>query len=316
MHPRNLHKNGYNFDALVKSLPALSKFVIHNPVGRQSIDFADPNGVKTLNAALLKHHYDIDLWDIPQGYLCPPVPGRADYIHALADLLTKHDFLSKRDSSPRGDESLPINGLDIGTGANLIYPIIASQSYGWTMIGTDIDAVAIKSAQLIQSNNVVLNNLVKIRHQKNTNKIFDGVIMPCDKFTFSMCNPPFHSSKKAAAMGSLQKSANLKRNQSQRNPNKRLQKGLHVNALNTTTLNFAGQGNELWCNGGEIGFIERMMAESIDYKTQVEWFTSLVSKKDSLQALNKKLKEIGVKDSTTVNMGQGSKVSRFIAWRF
>jgi 23S rRNA (adenine1618-N6)-methyltransferase len=305
MHPRNAHKDGYNFKALVKSYPALAQFVITNPSGKQSIDFAKPHGVKALNAALLKHYYKINSWDIPTGYLFPPVPGRADYIHALYDLLARDLDM----------DNTPINGLDIGTGANLIYPIIGSQSYGWTFVGSDVDQLAVKSAQLIASNNTGLSKMIKLRHQPNRQKIFEGVIKPNDKFTFAMCNPPFHASKKAALKGSVQKNANLQRHQNKHNPITKLQQPENMNTRNTS-LNFAGQDNELYCVGGEVGFIERMMRESVDYKKQVTWFTSLVSKKESLRALKKQLELIDVADSTIVNMTQGNKVSRFIAWRY
>ena len=88
LHPRNLHKNGYDFDLLTTEHPALLPFVITTPAGTKSIDFSDNKAVNTLNQALLKAHYNIDFWDIPEHNLCPPIPGRVDYIHYLADLLS------------------------------------------------------------------------------------------------------------------------------------------------------------------------------------------------------------------------------------
>ena len=58
-----------------------------NQFGDESVDFANPAAVKALNRALLRQDYGLDYWDIPAGYLCPPIPGRADYVHYLADLL-------------------------------------------------------------------------------------------------------------------------------------------------------------------------------------------------------------------------------------
>ncbi len=308
MHPRNLHKNSYDFDLLVQTHPSLSKFVRVNPTGRKTIDFANPEGVRTLNQALLKHYYRIDLWDIPRGYLCPPIPGRADYIHALADLL-EWDTASKEIKAPS------VTGLDIGTGANLIYPILGRQIYGWQFVGTDVDKKAVDSAKLIQASNAGLRNIIEIRQQKNALSIFAGVVKPSDKFVFSMCNPPFHSSEKAALMGSVQKNDNLKRNQNKRQSI--IRKKPQATALsNKELLNFAGQKNELWCDGGEVGFIQRMITESIDYKNQIVWFTSLVSKKASLKPIYNMLKEENITDIKTVSMTQGSKASRFIAWRF
>ncbi|WP_315980201.1 RlmF-related methyltransferase [Aliamphritea spongicola] len=88
LHPRNKHRFGYDFDALQKVLPELAGFVT-DIRGRQSVDFSDPQAVRCLNQALLKYHYGIAFWELPEGYLCPPVPGRADYVHHLADLLAE-----------------------------------------------------------------------------------------------------------------------------------------------------------------------------------------------------------------------------------
>ncbi len=60
LHPRNKHRSRYDFAELVKNLPALRDFVVMNPYGDESIDFADPAAVKMLNKALLKHHYAIE----------------------------------------------------------------------------------------------------------------------------------------------------------------------------------------------------------------------------------------------------------------
>ncbi|MCO6561362.1 MAG: RlmF-related methyltransferase, partial [Gilliamella sp.] len=117
LHCRNKHQNGYDFTKLIKILPELSRYVNQNSYGNLSIDFADPMAVKQLNKALLLNDYQINYWDIPDGFLCPPIPGRSDYIHYLADLLAQDN----QNSIPTGKQ---IRVLDIGVGANVIYPII------------------------------------------------------------------------------------------------------------------------------------------------------------------------------------------------
>jgi len=307
MHPRNPHKSAYPFTQLCSVMPRLTSFLIKSQSGRETIDFADANALKMLNAALLKYYYKVDSWDIPEGYLCPPVPGRADYIHALADFLGKDTEI---------DLTKKVIALDIGTGANLIYPIIGSQAYGWHFVGTDIDPTAIKSAALIQSYNPKLKKHVKVRHQANSDNIFNGVVKSQEFFTFSMCNPPFHASQQAAMAGSIQKNVNLNRHRQNRGtaPAANTHGRAPTQALNT--LNFAGQANELWCRGGEVGFIKKMIRESVEYKSQIRWFTSLVSKKESLRPIELALKQFNVAEFTRVNMQQGNKMSRFIAWRF
>ena len=111
LHPRNRHQGHYDFPALIKASPELGQFVISNPYGKPSIDFANPQAVKVFNRALLAQYYGIRHWDIPDGYLCPPIPGRADYLHNLADLLATDNA----GQIPRGTA---IQALDVGVGAN------------------------------------------------------------------------------------------------------------------------------------------------------------------------------------------------------
>ena len=291
LHPRNLHRTQYDFRALIKSNPALSSFVSINKYGNESVDFADPVAVKELNRAILSHFYKIRFWDIPSGYLCPPVPGRADYIHYIADLLTRDGVV------PIGKN---IHGLDIGVGANCIYPIIGHQVYGWTFTGSDVDEKALQSAERIIQNNTDLISAVNCRLQKDVSKIFTGVVLPEDKFDFTMCNPPFHASLAEANAGTKRKWQNLGRDKESKK----------------NALNFGGQQAELWYPGGEQAFILKMIAESALLKNQVLWFTSLVSKKTTLPALYQNLKKLQAAEVKTIEMSQGQKVSRMLAWSF
>ena len=146
LHPRNKHTGRYDFEVLVAALPELEPFVRPNIRGEQSIDFANRDAVLTLNKALLKLQYGIEFWEIPDGNLCPPIPGRADYIHHMADWLTSSNF----GRMPVGPK---IKCLDIGVGASLIYPIIGVTEYGWSFIGSDIDAKSLDSCQQIIDRN-------------------------------------------------------------------------------------------------------------------------------------------------------------------
>ena len=287
LHPRNQHSKGYDFVRLVAQTPELEAFTINSPIGQTTIDFQDVSAVRMLNRALLKTHYDIDFWDIPAGYLCPPIPGRVDYIHYLADLLAD----SNNQEIPRGRY---IKALDIGTGASLVYPLTGQSEYGWHFTGVDIDAGAIKSARQICEFNKLA---ITLRRQSKPENIFRGVIQPNDAFHVTMCNPPFHGSIEQANKGTQRKWANLGKGRS-------------------TKLNFGGQNDELWCPGGEIKFIARMIEQSMEFADQCLWFTSLVSKKDNLQPLYRILGKARVADYKVVEMAQGQKTSRFIAWTY
>lgn len=296
LHPRNRHRGRYDFAELTAALPELQQFLQPNPfdAAETTIDFANEAAVKTLNAALLKHFYNVKFWTIPPDYLCPPIPGRADYLHHAADLLaTTHNG-----EIPRGST---IRALDIGVGANLIYPLIGAHEYGWRFVGTDIDTAAIKSAQQIIDANEGLADVIELRLQKLPLKIFDSVVNADDHFDIVICNPPFHVSAQAAEAGSLRKWKNLGK----------------ARTLDTKPkLNFGGQAVELWCEGGEAGFVSRMIAESVQYKKQVQWFTSLVSKEDHLPDIYGALRKVSVQKVETINMAQGQKKSRIVAWTF
>jgi len=287
MHPRNRHVNGYDFSFLAKQHPAITAFLLTNKAGEVSIDFSDAQAVKMLNQALLKSYYNVDFWDIPEGYLCPPIPGRVDYIHYLADLLADDN----NGVIPTGKQ---IKVLDIGTGANLVYPLTGSFEYQWQFTGSDIDPVSIKMAkQLAQFN----QRKITIRQQKKPEHIFTGIINDKDLFHLTLCNPPFHASAAAATDSSERKWRKL---------------GVEPKSA----LNFGGQHNELWCEGGEQQFIINMIKQSEQFSEQCMWFTSLVSKKDTINALRVALKKHPVAEVKIIEMAQGVKVSRFMAWSY
>lgn len=289
-------------DELALTFPELEKYLFEKPDSVKTINFSEPKAVKALNGALLAHYYNIALWDIPEGYLCPAIPGRADYIHHLADLLAQ----SNNNVVPTGNS---IVGLDIGVGANAVYPIIGSQSYGWRFVGADLDPVSVRSAAAIAEANPQLRPLLTVRQQTQPRDIFDGIINAQDNFAFTLCNPPFHRSAAEAQQGSERKIKNLVRHSKKRNPRS-------LNTRAKQSLNFAGQQKELWCEGGESAFICNMIKQSKNYAQQVSWFTSLVAKKDNLKSIYDQLKRVGAAEVKAVNMAQGQKVSRFVAWRF
>ena len=285
LHPRNRHRGLYDFKELVKSCPELAKFVAKNNYGNESIDFTNPIAVKTLNKAILKRFYNIT-WDIPEKFLCPPIPSRADYIHHLADLLSAFNG----GVIPQGQT---VRVLDIGVGANCIYPLIGHREYGWNFIGTDIDPLAISIAEGIIKENG-LKSAIEIRLQKSPFHIFEGVLKENEFVDISMCNPPFHASLKEANAGTQRKWKNL--------------------GVKTHALNFGGQSNELWCEGGEIAFITRMIEESMH--VNCKWFTTLVSKASNLPGLYRALNKAKAFEVRTINMGQGQKKSRIVAWTY
>ncbi|MBK1895840.1 23S rRNA (adenine(1618)-N(6))-methyltransferase RlmF [Chryseobacterium paridis] len=291
LHTRNLHRNPYDFDQLISCVPELKQYVFVNAYQSVTINFSIPKAVKLLNKALLLHFYNIKDWDIPETNLCPPIPGRADYVHYIADLLA-----DQLNDIPTG---IAVKGVDIGVGANLVYPLIAHRSYGWKMLGTDINKASLENAQRILDQNPDLSTVIQLKQQPDSTHIFKNIIDNGDRFTFSMCNPPFHDSEESALKGNIRKTKNLNKS--------KVQKPL---------LNFGGQQSELWCEGGELAFITKMINESISYSSQILWFTCLVSKKDNLHKLTTLLQKVKAIDVKIIDMAQGQKISRMLAWTF
>lgn len=292
LHPRNKHRERYDFKSLVKSYPELASFVRLNEYNDESIDFSNAEAVLMLNKALLKHFYGINHWSIPPGYLCPPIPGRADYIHHVADLLGN----SNKGTIPIGNG---IKCLDVGVGANCIYPIIGNKEYGWSFVGSDIEPAAIKSASKIIGNNDFLKGNIELRLQRNPKDIFNGIVNKNEYFDLTVCNPPFHSSPQEAQSGTLRKLSNLNR--------KRFIK---------PTLNFGGQNKELWCDGGEEKFVQKMIAQSKLIASSCFWFTTLISKSANLKSVYAALQQSKALDVKTIPMHQGNKISRVVAWTY
>lgn len=285
-HPRNPHQERYDLKLLTQACPELAPFVTLNLHQEESINFNNLEAVKLLNKALLKQYYGIDHWDIPAGYQIPAVPLRADYIHHMASLL------GAQSQTPQGAH---IRCLDIGVGASCIYPIIGNEAYGWSFVGSEIDPVALESAKTIVESNA-LQDVVELRLQDNPKNIFAGVIQPEDRFDLSICNPPYHL---GAAVNIAEKAEAPKS-----------KKNAQLSPL-TGVLS-----NELSCEGGEEAFLQLMVRQSQQFRTSVYWFSSVVLKQSHLKSAYKTLQKIGVADIKVIQMGQGNKSSRILAWTF
>ena len=292
LHKRNKHRERYDFKLLVETCPELGKYVKLNPYGDESIDFANPKAVKWLNKALLKKYYSLEYWDIPAGYLCPPIPGRADYLHNIADVLGA----CNNGKIPTGYK---VKCMDIGVGASCIYPVIGNKEYGWSFIGSDIEEKALESANKIITYNAFLKRNVELRYQENPNDIFHGVMLRNEPIDVAICNPPFHTSQEEAQKGTLRKLSSLNKTK-----------------VTTPVLNFGGQSNELWCDGGEERFVRNMIRQSKQFSTNCFWFSTLISKQAHVAPILDALKTAGVVDIKTIEMGQGTKISRIVAWTF
>jgi len=292
LHSRNKNRERYDLNALTVSNPELANYIKPNKYGDDSVDFSNPVAVKLLNKALLSHYYGIKYWEFPDENLCPPIPGRADYIHHIADLLAESNI----DIIPTGNK---ITCFDIGVGASCIYPIIGITEYDWNFIASDIDPKSIDSAKNIVDSNPALKDKIEFRLQENPKDVFYGIIDREEKIDLSICNPPFHSSVEEAQAGSRRKIKNLS--------------GKNVKS---PTLNFAGISKELICDGGESKFIRNMIRESRRFAKNVYWFSTLVSKQSNLKGIYKSLEKLEAEKVKTIPLGTGNKSGRIVAWTF
>lgn len=291
LHPRNQHRVPYDFADLVACHPALGKHIVQTPRGETSIDFADATAVRELNAALLSRFYHVDRWEIPDGYLCPPVPSRADYIHNVADLLAADNV----GHIPRGRS---VRMLDIGVGANAIYSILARTIYGWSCVGSEIDASALENARRIFQLNPSLEGGFEGRLQLRPEAVLDDLVFADERFDLCVCNPPFHSSAAEARAGTQRKWRNLGRPQTGED------------------LNFSGRHHELWCQGGEQAFIRAMIRQSRPLAEHCLWFSSLVSRRENLRIIEAELDRQQAETVRIIEMLQGQKTSRIVTWTF
>tara|TARA_R110002153_G_scaffold97172_9_gene231834 strand:- start:216 stop:1070 length:855 start_codon:yes stop_codon:yes gene_type:complete len=279
LHPENRFNKGYDFNDLISKNPILKEFVLENKFKNLSIDFSDPKAVKELNKALLFTFDKIKVWDFSDENLCPPIPGRLDYILHLSDLLSSEK---------------EIKILDIGTGATCIYPLLGVSQFNWSFVATDIDLDSLDTAQDIIDDNH-LDEKIELRQQLNEQQILKGILKDEDVFSAVMCNPPFYKSAEEAQGANRRKTKNLG---------------------NNAVRNFSGNNNELWFPGGEKAFLHNYLYESSLFSKQSIWFTSLVSKKENVESLQTSSKKLGAKEFKVIDMNQGNKVTRIVCWQF
>ena len=119
--------------------------------------------------------------DLPPGRLIPTLPLRLNYLLWIEDLL-----------AVTGSKSEVVRGLDIGTGACCIYPILGTRKNKWLFTATEADQINYESSlKTIEKNN--LKESIAIR-KVDADSLLIGVVEPSERYDFSMCNPPFFDS--------------------------------------------------------------------------------------------------------------------------
>lgn len=284
-HYRTLYNKELNFRALGKQDAELGALLLLK--GGSHLDFADPQAVMQLTKTLLRLDFSLRI-ELPLDRLCPPIPNRHNYILWLKDLVDS----TSPSYSPTYEPARRVTGLDIGTGASLIYPLLGcAQRPAWSFIATDVDAKSLTFAR----RNVELNNLQS--RVRVVGRDVDAPLLPLDELDvetigFVMVNPPFYTSESELLDLARQKS---------RPPNSAC----------------TGASIEMVCEGGEIGFVRRIIDESLKLRTRVQWYTSMLGKQSSLDVLIGILMEHGIDNYAVTAFVQGNKTRRWaLGWSF
>ncbi|KAF8304964.1 S-adenosyl-L-methionine dependent methyltransferase [Clavulina sp. PMI_390] len=244
----------------------------------ETIDFG---ALACLTEALLARDFGLSI-SLPEGRLCPPVPNRYHYVNWLQNVMLAYN---KRDEE--------VWGLDIGTGASAIYPLLAcTKEARWSMIGTDIDELSLQYAR----QNVTLNRLderIKIVQTSADRPLLEelrGDGKPT-RFAFTMCNPPFYQDEEE-----ISQLAQLK----------------EFDPYSVCT----GAKTEMITEGGEVHFVRRMISESLELRTRCRWFTSLLGKFSSVKEVIEKLRSEKIENYALTEIIQGQTRRWVIAWSF
>ncbi|WPT17837.1 RNA N6-adenosine-methyltransferase mettl16 [Picochlorum sp. SENEW3] len=305
MHPKNIYSiEKPDFVELSRLYPSLKPFLKTTAVNtstaaaaaassdegcrRISIDFQDDDACRELVRVQLHHDFGIE-WSLDPPYLVPPLANRLNYICWLDDVLS----LWSRHRTERRCI------LDIGCGANLIYPLLGASYVGWRCIGCDVNADALRVAARNREANPDLAPLIHLRlvsmqpcqqqpddgETKNPKGIISSCIRDGDgELDACMCNPPFFSREEEA--GKNPKTA------------------------------FGGVSMEMVYPGGEEAFIKNMIWDSAKHTTACTWFSSMVGKKSTMKMARKMIHDLGRTVVRTTEFVQG-KTSRWaLAWSF
>nr|CAG4643884.1 EOG090X04JL [Lepidurus arcticus] len=277
MHPRNPYKIPPDFRRLALDYPEFRKHAKQSLAGKIILDYKDPDALRALTTCLLQRDFNL-LLDLPPNRLVPTLPLRLNYILWIEDLL-----------SPKTES---INGIDIGTGASCVYPLLAGRKHGWKMLAIEKDDLNCEYAKKnVEANN--LGNLIQVSKSEGE-PILVGRLDPQTVYDFSMCNPPFFANEKDAI------SENKSRKSNRHEPH------------STPT----GSLPETVVEGGEVAFVKTLIEESVQLKDQIRIFTTMLGHKSSVNPVKQALGNTQVASISSTEFCQGNTMRWGIAWTF
>ncbi|KAM4795094.1 RNA N(6)-adenosine-methyltransferase METTL16 [Rhinophrynus dorsalis] len=283
MHPRNRYKDKPpDFAYLASKYPDFKQHVNVNLAGKISLNFKDPCAVRALTCTLLKEDFGLSI-DIPLERLIPTVPLRLNYIHWVEDLIS---YLGT-------DQTALRRGIDIGTGASCIYPLLGATLNGWYFLATEVDDICFNYAKKnVEQNN--LADLIKVVKVPQKTLLMDALKEESEIiYDFCMCNPPFFANQMEA------------QGVNSRNPHRPPPSSVNTGGI-----------TEIMAEGGELEFVKRIIHDSLQLKKRLRWYSCMLGKKCSLAPLKEELKIQGVPKVSHTEFYQGRTMRWALAWSF
>ncbi|CBQ68542.1 conserved hypothetical protein [Sporisorium reilianum SRZ2] len=257
-----------NFRQLAIKYPTTFGTFVKDDGGYEAkLDFHDAEAVRCLAQTLLLDDFHLDATFSPTN-LCPMIPNRLAYISFVHELLawtlpTWHVLEHFR----RRPLDAAVRGLDVGTGASAIYPILGAACFAaWRFVATDVDGASLAYAR----EHVVgrARDEVKQRIELVPVAEEDAFVPEREEaYDFTMCNPPFYSSQHE-----IDDLARIKRQP--------------ANAV------CHGTPSEMITSGGEVSFVQRMIRESLTPAPKVRWWTCMLGRLSSVVTLSAELKQL------------------------
>ena len=336
MHPRSAFREGNpDFGALAERHPSLRPHLVRRGASRDgakprwTLDFASWDATVALNAALLADAYDVRGWSIPRGYLCPAVANRANYVHWIEDLL-EQSRPAALGSATRGPA---IRGLDVGVGANCVYPLIGAARNGWSFVGTDVTDAALEAARRNADANPRLAPLIEIRDARirgesgaNLPRAEEGD--PAPIFARVRADEDRDAERdrldaaRDAAASSSSSTTKTKKNETRGFAFTMCNPPFfesEADAKGNAGTDFGGVASEMACAGGELAFVSRILAESsasADARRFAHWYTTMCGKKETVKRLRAMLRTRGAKAVRETTFYQGKTRRWGVAWSF
>ncbi|KNC54799.1 uncharacterized protein AMSG_01651, partial [Thecamonas trahens ATCC 50062] len=210
------------------------------------VRFSDPTALRIFTQALFAVDFGLRV-ELPPAHLCPTLPSRLNYLLWLEDLVESGREVQGRDSK--------IWALDIGVGASVVYPLLGATALGWSFVGTEVDSNALEvakanvaaNADVLEAKGVETVLVAAASENELLQPAMEAEGAPA-MFGVTLTNPPFFDEPMDA--GSC-----------------------------------IGSATELATAGGEVGFVARLVMDSVVYRARAVWFTSLIGIKASLAPL-------------------------------